>query len=580
MKQYGLALFFLFFLIVGGLCIAWGENVQWIYVVALLTDLGLLTGLLWLLPKRWAVATAWLISLPLFVLAVVDVFSASHFLMKISPEMLSMLINTNAQESASFFASFGMMILTDAKMLTLFTLLFLYIAGNILIGIYHQKIASLQLSRFLPNTRLCIIIGVLLMIAGFTLSWPQKRQFARLMGQQTVADMEGLIFSAVNDNAYLPVYRFFFSLRAISLAEEEIALLRQTVATAHIDSCSHRSPLIVLVIGESYNRHHSQLYGYTLPTTPHQEARRDSAQLTVFTDVVAPWNITTNVFNQLFSLHHYGAQRPWSSYPLFPQLFRQAGYRVTFLTNQFDRFQLSRQFNQTGGFFLNDTTIFRAQFDEFNHRHKLDDGFFFYRNKELLVSSQPYRLDIIHLNGQHFDYATRYPEDHRFFTAKDYPHRPLTQEQKEEVAHYDNATRYNDEVMEDILQFYADSTAIMIYLSDHGEECYDDLPVKGRLYSELTARQVRQEFEIPFWIWCSKSYQQQYPETVNLIRAAADRPFMTDRLPHLLLYLAGIHHTDYDEQLNLISPAYNSHIARKLEGIVDYDTLMNGLNVK
>ena len=580
MKQYGLALFFLFFLIVGALCIAWGENGQWIYGVALLTDLSLLTGVLWLLPKRWSLAAAWLVSLPLFVLAVVDVFCASHFLMKISPEMLSMLINTTPEESANFFASFGAMIFTDAKLLTLLALLLLYIAGNIWIGLNHKKIASFQQSRFLLNKRRCLIIGGVLMIVGLLISWPQKRQFIRLMGQQTVADMEGLIFSNVDNNAYLPVYRFFFALRAMSLAEKEIAQLRQTVATTQIDSCSHRSPLIVLVIGESYNRHHSQLYGYPLPTTPHQIARRDSAQLTVFSDVVAPWNITTNVFNQLFSLHHYGAERPWASYPLFPQLFRQAGYRVTFLTNQFDRFQLTDQFNQTGGFFLNDIEIFRSQFDEFNRRHNLDDSFFFFRNKELLGSPHPYRLDIIHLTGQHFDYATRYPEDHRVFTANDYAQRPLTQEQKEEVAHYDNATRYNDEVMEEIMQFYADSTAIMIYLSDHGEECYDDLPVKGRLYSELTARQVRQEFDIPFWIWCSASYQQQFPETVNLIRAAANRPFMSDRLPHLLLYLAGIHHADYDEQLNLISPQYNSRIPRKLEGIVDYDTLMIDLKAK
>lgn len=580
MKQYGLALFFLFFLIIGGLCIAWGGNGRWMYAVALLTDLSLLTGVLWLLPRGWSIATTWIVSLFLFVLATADVFCFSLFSMKISPQMLGLLFNTTPEESANFFASFGRMILTDAKMITLFVLLLLYVAGSILIGIYYKQLPQLHTLLWLRKKQIGAIVCGLLLAAGLILSWPQKQQLARLFSQQTVEDMEGFIFSHVDDNAYLPVYRFFFSLRAMSLAEEEIAQLRQTVAKAQIDSCSHRSPLIVLVIGESYNRHHSQLYGYTLPTTPHQEDRRDSAQLTVFTNVVAPWNITTNVFNQLFSLHYYGAKRPWSSYPLFPQLFRQAGYHVTFLTNQFDRFQLSRQFNQTGGFFLNDTTIFHAQFDEFNQRHRLDDGFFFYRNKELLVSSHPYRLDIIHLNGQHFEYASRYPEEHRFFTANDYPHRKLTQEQKEEVAHYDNATRYNDEVMEDILQFYADSTAIMIYLSDHGEECYDDLPVKGRLYSELTARQVRQEFEIPFWIWCSTSYQQQYPETVKMIHAAANRPFMTDRLPHLLLYLAGIHHADYNEQLNLISPAYNSHIARKLEGIVDYDTLMNGFNVK
>ena len=96
------------------------------------------------------------------------------------------------------------------------------------------------------------------------------------------------------------------------------------------------SPIIVLVVGESANRHHSQLYGYPLPTTPHQLALKNGKDsLAVFADVVSPWNLTSRVFKQIFSLQSVGEKGDWSDYALFPAVFKKAGYHVSFLSNQF-----------------------------------------------------------------------------------------------------------------------------------------------------------------------------------------------------------------------------------------------------
>ena len=48
---------------------------------------------------------------------------------------------------------------------------------------------------------------------------------------------------------------------------------------------------------------------------------------------------------------------------------------------------------------------------------------------------------------------------------------------------------------------------------------------------------------------------------------------MTDALPHLLLYLAGIHAPDYNAKYNLISPEYDEMRPRILKGTTDYDKL-------
>lgn len=50
---------------------------------------------------------------------------------------------------------------------------------------------------------------------------------------------------------------------------------------------------VVYVIGESYIKCHSQLYGYYLPTTPNLYQEKKKGNLFVFDNVVSPFNRTT-----------------------------------------------------------------------------------------------------------------------------------------------------------------------------------------------------------------------------------------------------------------------------------------------
>lgn len=48
---------------------------------------------------------------------------------------------------------------------------------------------------------------------------------------------------------------------------------------------------------------------------------------------------------------------------------------------------------------------------------------------------------------------------------------------------------------------------------------------------------------------------------------------MTDALPDMLLYLAGIHTKDYHAEYNILSPDYNELRLRILKSSADYDKL-------
>ena len=143
------------------------------------------------------------------------------------------------------------------------------------------------------------------------------------------------------------------------------------------------------------------------------------------------------------------------------------------------------------------------------------------------------------------------------------------------MADYDNAVLYNDSIVDAIISRFEDKEAIIIYMPDHGEECYEGN--RGFICRNHSAAidydLAHYEFEIPFWIFCSYKYAAKHPDIYKEIIGAKNRRFMTDALPHMLLYLAGIHTKDYHAEYNILSPQYNEMRPRILKNTTDYDKL-------
>ena len=574
MKEARTLLFFLCQMTVALLCAVSSDDSNAVSVSLLATltvELSLLCALLLWLPARWSAVVRIALSVILYTLALTDLYCQTNFGTPLSPSIIGFILQTDIREVIDFLSAFGFTLYKWSSVHVVILVILFHVVASVWLG--RTPLAANLWTKLKPKKRTLAALWLLLVVACLPSAFALKQQYVELLSQPTMNDMEGMVFRGYNRAANTPWWRLLYAIQGNRIATHDIELQKATARHVVVDSCTYRSPLIVLIIGESYNRHHSQLYGYPLATTPRQVQRRDSGQLFVFTDVVTPWNITSNAFTQMVSLYHYGAPGQWGDYPLFPQLFRRAGYQVVFFSNQFVR-RWSGSGNQTGGFFLNDREVCDTLFDFRNRRKRQYDDRFLRQCRREYETHTDTTLVICHLMGQHFEYANRYPSDSAHFTARDYRHRSLTDEQRRIVAAYDNATRYNDHVIDLILQQYSHRPAVVIHLSDHGEECYDDLPVHGRLYTPLEPRQVRQEFEIPFWIWCSPSYQTAHPDVVERIRAATRRPFMTDQLPHMLLWLAGISCPYYEASHDLLSPAFDTRRPRLLEGTTDYDELI------
>ena len=551
----------------------------------LFVDLYLLCAILTLVPlkaRRWlrpAVATV------LYAAALVDMFCYVRFESTLTPTMLMLFFETNSQEAAEFLGTY---VTADTLLSPVGAVLLIALAHavsatvsrNALFAQKPQKSQEPQKSQKpqMPHwvMPLAGLAAVLLLAWSAVLCWPNKAAMLRLMAGRNIGEVEHELTRKAHATLYLPIYRLAFSLRANQLAAQQVSMLMGQVQQARVDSCDYRSPHIVLIIGESYNRHRSQLYGYSRPTTPRQLQLMLDGSLVAFTDVVAPWNLTSFVFKHAFSMNNVGDSRSWCEAPLFPMLFRRAGYRVVFLTNQFVPKKGEQVFDFSGGFFLNDPRLSQTMFDVRNQRtYTYDESLL--ACYDALQPQAPHQLTIFHLMGQHVDYLGRFPRrTRRHFTPDDYGRTDLSPERQLMNADYDNAVLYNDSVVDQIVRRFRDDDAIVVYMPDHGEECFNDtLGIFGRLHSaEIDRRLAREEFEIPFWIWASERYRTTHPDVWTAVRRYRHRPYMTDLLPHMLLSLAGIHTPLYRRDCDLLDSTYDEHRPRLLKATTDYNLLL------
>lgn len=534
-----------------------------------------------LIPRKVRYWVRTLLYVVLYGIALVDMFCYVKFDSTLTPTMLMLFGETTQQESQEFLSSYlNWDIITSCVGWIL-----LLIAVHILWTILRKVLANVRKRMILPKINQTVpavckaVLGVVvawLLVDAYGQCKENKVAMHRLFSYDTVGQVEHELTKKECAKLYIPVYRLAFGIYANNLAKHQIDQLMVAREKVVVDSCSYRVPNIVLVIGESYNKHHSQLYGYQKPTTPRQLAMAQEGSLVAFSDVVAPWNLTSFVFKNVMSMHAVGDEGEWCDTPLFPEVFRKAGYHVTFITNQFQSKAREEVYDFSGGFFLNNPELSKYQFDTRNASlHRYDEGVL--REYDVLKKhNTKHNLTILHLEGSHVDYRGRYPQKtDTYFTPAMYDRPELTDRQLKILAHYDNSLRYNDSIVWAITQRFVDEDAVVIYMPDHGEEIFDSKPYTyGRMHSaSIDYRLARNEMEIPFWIWGSPKYRELHPYGWEAIQACKNRPMMTDVLPHLLLYFGGIYTPLYRPEYDVVNPKYNQKRPRILKGETDYNKL-------
>lgn len=333
-----------------------------------------------------------------------------------------------------------------------------------------------------------------------------------------------------------------------------------------------RIPYVVLILGESTQRNLMHLYGYSLPNTPRLDALAEKGELVVYGDVISAKQGTVLSLREMFTFHDVESGREWYQCSNLLDILREAGYETWWLSNQ-DSFGV---WANTGTLFAN-----RADYAVFTQKRASQDDFGIHDEALLPLLDKAFADDgsdrnfyVLHLMGCHVLYELRYPEEFERFTAKEIAGN-LPSDWKEDIAAYANAVFYNDFVVSSIIERFRGKDAVVIYISDHGENVHDEgSDLLGHAYGEPN----RYLYEIPFMVWASNTFRQNHPEKWSAIQGAVSRSFMTDDLIHALLGLLDIQTVEYDPRKNIFAPEFDTGRKRIVSGR-DYDTELRHLKI-
>ena len=344
--------------------------------------------------------------------------------------------------------------------------------------------------------------------------------------------------------------------------------VKQQAETTEKDSLD-----VVFIIGESYIKYHAHLYGYDLPTTPIMDREQEKGNLYVFNNIISPYNSTTLVVKNVMCTNSISDDEVWSDGIYFPAIFKRAGFNVYMWDNQ----------KTLGSFliytFTINSLIYNKQLAEVAYSETNNNTYKY--DGELLQSlfkekTGKHNLSIIHLMGQHVDASERYPQTFNRFSGKDIKrkHAYLDEEKKQSIAEYDNATLYNDSVIGMLFNTYRNKNAVVVYLSDHGEEIYDIRDAKGRNLEHVKdADVIRYQNDVPFVVWCSDRYKALHPDIINNLETSINRKGMLDNVCQLLFRLANMKTSFYKPERDITSQKYKTK-KRIIYDEIDYDDII------
>jgi len=312
-------------------------------------------------------------------------------------------------------------------------------------------------------------------------------------------------------------------------------------------------PYVVFILGESTSRHHMQLYGYGLPTTPKLAARAEAGELAIYENVTSPHAGTMAVLRTLFSFYDNDANGMWYDYGDFFDILRQAGVYTAWLSNQ-----------EASGFY---GSIGRTLGERTDHvaftspvAHSIDLAerydsevlpFLDEELRERVAEPVPAAFYVIHLMGAHEEFSKRYPPEFARFTPEDEAGRGALEDASARAvrAAYDNAVLYDDAIVDEIIRRFEDKDALVIFISDHGEEVYDTRAQFG--HGDETSPWQR---DVPMVFWMSKAFRVNHPADVQRIEAARGNHWQSDEMIHTLLDLMHVRVADFDETKSLLAP--------------------------
>ena len=332
--------------------------------------------------------------------------------------------------------------------------------------------------------------------------------------------------------------------------------------STHTDSIPE---VYVLVVGETARADNFGIYGYERNTTPLLQAMADS--IVSFYDAITMSNTTHKSVPLL--LTSVGCEDD------FDQVYKrkgiisaygEAGYKTAFYSNQRRNHSLidflgceAQDVN-----FLKDDLPLTAQLSDEELlkplKKKLDE----HTSGKLFI--------VLHCYGSHFNYKDRYDKGTGVFL----PDNVTSAKKKfrnELLNAYDNTIYHTDILLSGIINLLKQKQmqSAMIYVSDHGEDIFDD--DRGR-FLHASPLPTYYQLRVPFIVWASQEWKETYADKWQQLTEHRNLPISTNRITfHTMLDISGVTSPYYKEAEALTSESFKVTPRRYVNDHNEYRTM-------
>lgn len=389
----------------------------------------------------------------------IALYFISNYSVLIDRTMMGNVFNTRFSEASGYFS---------------FSAVLYFVILGVLPAIYimTRKVEWGTFKRFMINTAISLASIIIVAVANMT-NFPWIDRNATTIGSLIMP------WSYIANTA-----RHFH--HQYMLNREEIRLPDATIT-------NDEREIVVLVIGESARRDHFSLYGYKQETNP---LLKEDNVVALVADASATY--TTEGVKAI--LDHKPTEE---LYEILPNYLHRNGVDVVWRSTNWGEPPLHIEHTYN-------LAALKERYPEANGDY---DGILLEGLKEEIEACEaPKVLIVLHTSTSHGpEYYAKYPKEFAKFTPVCTTVEMAKAKRSELINAYDNTIVYTDYLLHsviEVLRGIEGARSAMIYVSDHGESLGE-----GNRYMHGLPMAVapKEQYEIPFIVWCSDSEQKIKP---------------------------------------------------------------------
>lgn len=324
--------------------------------------------------------------------------------------------------------------------------------------------------------------------------------------------------------SYRMPYSFYYQFKNYFTNRKTVSTERHTFDNTPVTKSSV-SPDVILILGESLRADHLGLNGYSRQTTP--KLAKDTAVIS-YPDIHTHFNGThENLPYILTRADSANIQKSLTEESFIP-LFRKAGYNSYWISNQDKNVRYAYFMSET------DSTVMASPgWNPYNFRPMWDRNLLPLIDNFINNNSTRPKLLITHTMGSHWVYHINHPPEFSIFKPE-VNSRVLSElSDRQLINSYDNTILATDDFLSSVINMMRNRNAIVIYISDHGENLGED----GQRLHIATTKYVGNPALL---FWYSEKYALNFPEKVKALKINAGKRWTHDLLFHTILDLANL----------------------------------------